>query len=450
MTAEIAIMNTQGIALAADSAVTMTNEVEEGERSQKIFPSANKIFTLSKYQPVGVMVYGNASFMGVPWESIIKMYRSQLGETNFPALKQYSENLLSFLRKEPTIGSEPFQERYVAACIVSYLQNLRESIRKEANQQMCGGAKLSKAAVTRLVAQVVEGQYESWSNAPSAEKPPRNYRRSVRSKYIGIIEGYKENILDQLPMSKKTSNLLTKVVVELFNRFPPDIYHSGISGVVVAGFGTEDIFPCLTSFFVDGVAANMLRYAVDKDRNIDMQIDARIIPFAQKEMVVRFMSGVDPFYEENIASIIADCLFKYPQVIIDNIDNLTHSKKEELEKRLSALASDEFKGIVERLSKFKQDAFAHPVLQVVAMLPKDGLALMAHSLVSLTSFKRRMSMEAETVGEPIDVAVISKGDGFTWIKRKQYFPAELNRPFWENYFKEKNYGDKSSQRKKGR
>jgi len=36
----------------------------------------------------------------------------------------------------------------------------------------------------------------------------------------------------------------------------------------------------------------------------------------------------------------------------------------------------------------------------------------------------------------IDVAVISKGDGFVWIKRKHYFKAELNPQFFANYYKE--------------
>ena len=58
MTAEVAIMNKQAIALAADSAVTFQEET-----GQKIFTSASKIFTLSKYQPVGVMIYGNASLI---------------------------------------------------------------------------------------------------------------------------------------------------------------------------------------------------------------------------------------------------------------------------------------------------------------------------------------------------------------------------------------------------
>jgi len=41
-------------------------------------------------------------------------------------------------------------------------------------------------------------------------------------------------------------------------------------------------------------------------------------------------------------------------------------------------------------------------------LPRDELSAMAESLINLTSFKRRVSMQAENVGGPIDVAVITK------------------------------------------
>lgn len=61
---------------------------------------------------------------------------------------------------------------------------------------------------------------------------------------------------------------------------------------------------------------------------------------------------------------------------------------------------------------------------------------MAESLVNLTAFKRRMtSVEADTVALPIDVAVISKGDGFIWIKRKHYFEQTLNPYFFANYYR---------------
>jgi len=51
---------------------------------------------------------------------------------------------------------------------------------------------------------------------------------------------------------------------------------------------------------------------------------------------------------------------------------------------------------------------------------------MAEAPVNLTKFRRRVTMERETVGGPIDVVVITKGDGFVWIRRKHYFASEYN------------------------
>jgi hypothetical protein len=77
--------------------------------------------------------------------------------------------------------------------------------------------------------------------------------------------------------------------------------------------------------------------------------------------------------------------------------------------------------------------FSNPIVQMVSLLPKDELANLAESLVALTSLKRRVSSDAETVGGAIDVALISKGDGFVWIKRKYYFPENLNPQFNRMY-----------------
>ena len=70
MTAEVIVLNREAVAMAADSAVTVKHP--EGT---KIFTSANKIFALSVDRSIGVMVYGSATLMGLPWETIVKVYR---------------------------------------------------------------------------------------------------------------------------------------------------------------------------------------------------------------------------------------------------------------------------------------------------------------------------------------------------------------------------------------
>ena len=87
------------------------------------------------------------------------------------------------------------------------------------------------------------------------------------------------------------------------------------------------------------------------------------------------------------------------------------------------------------MNEHLNDDHVQPVMAMVSALPKDELAAMAEALVNLTAFKRRLTGVLETVGGPIDVAVISKGDGLVWIKRKHYFPEELNRQFAANYMR---------------
>ena len=70
-------------------------------------------------------------------------------------------------------------------------------------------------------------------------------------------------------------------------------------------------------------------------------------------------------------------------------------------------------------------------METVALLNKEDLADMAESLVRMTCLKRHVTTDDETVGGPVDVAVITKGDGFIWIKRKHYFDASLNHHYFE-------------------
>jgi hypothetical protein len=93
MTAEIAILNTHGVALAADSAVTLN----VGGQEKKVYNSANKIFMLSKFNPVGIMIFNNADFMGIDWEIIIKEYRKYLHNKSFNDLFDYADDFLKYL-----------------------------------------------------------------------------------------------------------------------------------------------------------------------------------------------------------------------------------------------------------------------------------------------------------------------------------------------------------------
>lgn len=77
-----------------------------------------------------------------------------------------------------------------------------------------------------------------------------------------------------------------------------------------------------------------------------------------------------------------------------------------------------------------------PLLRVVGSLPIDEMADLAETLIELQSLKEKVTKPTESVGGPIDVAVISKSDGFIWIKRKRYFEPAFNPRFFQRQARE--------------
>jgi hypothetical protein len=66
-------------------------------------------------------------------------------------------------------------------------------------------------------------------------------------------------------------------------------------------------------------------------------------------------------------------------------------------------------------------------------LPISELATVAETLINAAQIHKRVNPLLDTVGGPVDVAVISKGDGFVWVKRKHYFSRDLNPAFVSKY-----------------
>lgn len=93
MTAEVAIANKMAVALAADSAATSSsNKIYS---SQKLFP------LLDQDHAVGVMIFQNAEFMGIPWETIISMYRQSHADNPQPTIQHYVQDFLEYIGKAP-------------------------------------------------------------------------------------------------------------------------------------------------------------------------------------------------------------------------------------------------------------------------------------------------------------------------------------------------------------
>ena len=125
MTAVVAIMNKTGLSLAADSAVTVTSSNGAGSySSSKIYNTANKLFMLSKYHPVGIMVYSSAEFMQVPWELVIKLYRKNLKDQSFDTVEEYRDDFLKFILENDKFSFSSREDEHISNKIFQIVSHI--------------------------------------------------------------------------------------------------------------------------------------------------------------------------------------------------------------------------------------------------------------------------------------------------------------------------------------
>jgi hypothetical protein len=428
MTAEIAIMNRLAIALAADSAVTIgsVSDVQAG----KIFNTVNKLFTLSKVHPVGIMIYGRADLDGVPWEILIKEYRKELRDQCFQTLEMYAEDFIRFLTMDTLRIPPEFQDMAFQQQSYAYLTTVKNSINQKVADKFQANCQVDEAVVLTIIDDTVSSESDKWNAASFLLSADEDFLQSIMAKYDKSLNDLLSAIFEKLPCSEANKEILKRCCAsipckDLFNEEQK-------SGVVIAGFGAEDIFPSIVEIGIELRVMQQLKYRKIKTAKISSNIHAQIVPFAQAEMVSAFMEGIDPQFKKFNEGYLSSILPKIPNLLFEVID-IDKEKRSELEGKMKAFAETLMAEYQKQIGLYSRNQHIQPVLNIVTLLPKDELAEMAETLVSLTSFKKKVSPVAETVGGPIDVALITKGDGFVWIKRKHYFKPELNAQFFSNY-----------------
>lgn len=413
MTAIVGVLNKHAVAIAADSAVTMGN-------THKVINCANKIFTLSKYHPVAVMTYNTASFMDIPWDIIIKEYRRQLKDTGFAHLRDYMDDFIAYLHKRNFFCDDETQKKNLRRYMEIFLSVCIHEIRTE--KGLKEDAPINPADM--------EAKLKSCGALilTSAKCP------ETASYSLGDFKKFA--LSDIQEMAKKYGIADTDFLAEFFYHYLTAQFSSNeFTGLIFTGYGEEEIFPSLISTKVNIGIDKFLKYYIDDKVEITQNgTQASIIPFAQIDVTQTIVRGIRPVFQEIITNVFSKTITDYSNVITGILDKnpLTASLS-------SAIKGLDLTGLIKnaatQINHEFRNQYTEPLINTVVLLDKEDMANMAESFISLTSLVRRMTPGEETVGGPVDVAVISKGDGFIWIKRKHYFAPELNAPFFSNYFK---------------
>ncbi len=420
MTAIVGVLNKHAVAIAADSAATISNS-----NNQKVFNTANKVFTLSKYHPVSIAIYNNSELIGVPWEIVIKEYRKNLDEKGFDTLQQYVDNFFEFLAARCYFSNDEGQKLYLSNLIKSLIAEILFSIR--GNNPAFDGPPLA-AAISDNLDKIISN-----TNKFGSFRAFENFTKEDFSKYLSTqINEILSDLSEHLNVVLNRDKFET-AVYQMFTRMGDMRTYSGI---VFCGFGEAEIFPSIQSYKVLHAIDNKLAVITDKKETISLYNPVLISPFAQIDVMQTLIDGVSPVVKDiyfkgltiPIKALLMDIAKKLQPNNLGLSKNILNFIKKDLGNYINSY--------IDSCDRQRIESYTAPFVNSVAALEKEDLADFAESLISITSVKRKMNLnEQNTVGGPVDVLVLSKGDGAVWMKRKHYFDPALNPNFFNIYLK---------------
>jgi hypothetical protein len=409
MTCEVVVMNRHAVALAADSAVTVTQWVD-GKEEKRFFKSVNKVFQLSKAHPIGMMIYGSGDLQAVPWELIAKEYRKHLGDKAFDTVEQYAQDFFSFIQTNSGIFPREYQEElFVADCVKAAIRVYVHEIDSNENFKQANDENKKRFSDNFLTTVISNLDKLSFLNSFKEED------------YIESAKLFHEKIVQELASVEGLKFVDISKLAELSIKavYKKQAYMAE-SGVVFAGYGDKDYFPACRSYKCFGNILGKIAIIPEDSIQIDYHNHSSIKCFATTQMVDTFMKGISKF-------AFATSIEEAEQALRKFAETSGMESSPELEERITKEVSD----FADRLINSCNLKHHAPLTRIIASLPVDDMAELAETLVTLESLKEKVTQPTESVGGPVDVAVITKAEGLVWIKRKHYFNAEINPRYFE-------------------
>ncbi|ADC46654.1 hypothetical protein mru_0803 [Methanobrevibacter ruminantium M1] len=400
MTSEIMILTPTAVVLAADSAVTISDI--------KTYDGANKLFYLSNKPPMGALIYNLADFVDIPIETIIKEFRRKIDGKEDLSLIEIKDEFEKYLHQiiSKSRSTLSFQEQ---------LDYFIEFIQEELSYVDFDEFKI--------------GLKDELSDFD-----------------IGLLGDFKDEVQSQIDLYEDKFSLALPddcngldeedFISDLKKLFICNMFLMPFIGIAISGFEKDEMFPSFIHFKIN--------YLYDEEfllRDVEFGSigDEEVIlkALAQDDVINTFLNSIDSKTERALEDFFIEFknfLFNYIEYCIKSNEDISEENENFLLENISDMEfSDEkvrniFIGFIECL-KAKQKK---PILDSISVLPKGELSNLADSLIGITSLRRKIEDEVETVGGPIDVAIITKGDGFVWIKCHDSFDKDLNPQFFDS------------------
>lgn len=420
MTSVVGILNKQGVAIAADSAVTRTRG---GQR--KYTKNGNKMVRLCETVPIAVMITGNADFLQTPWDVIVRRYRQKRGQLGHATVAEAAEDFFAFIQSDPVFWVEAYDEGFIRWLAERIFCGIVEEI-GDANERNLAGRMCRPKTFVRSFQRTSASLQKKWGNSgvcPQFEDYSLEQFRSAAEQVISFFlkqkEGddndrhFPESVLKEIRLSLEEA-----IWMRLRTRF-----EEGPSATLVfAGYGKNQGFPSLVSAMVCEGFDRHVNYHIRPEDTVCIGDDkpVAICPFAQTDVIKAILRGIHIDWSNGASDVFRD---------------IVHTRTGDLFQPSfgEEAPGPEFRAMLAEVdTKDLQRQFFKEGMRLLNKNQREWekalknsdletLASLADCLIDLTGFHRILTFSQEGVGGSVDVAVISRNDGFTWLRRKSWY-----------------------------
>lgn len=411
MAAVIGILNTNGVALAADSAVPFADLGEV-----KVGYSANRMLRLNANPPVSVMIAGYGYFLDVSWDLIIRRYRQLNKGLSLSTVEDYYHDFIKYVSNQRVLFLQ--QEEFLRDNIKEFLRYLIDTFNKLKDNNL-----LVSDTIERTIAHFKDQKREWLLNGVC--QPFECYDLETFKSKVGLLckeemmKVFHETFVNQLTRNTAEYDLLMESLMAYITTRKED---KKTTMLIFTGYGERENYPTLLKANISGgfdnkVCAHVEPYEIvhiDPDKN-----PVAICPFGQKDIINALIAEVDPVFLEN-ASIESDFIFKSIVAHVRSKLDLDEDELQSFDQTIQTINSDDITNKYLKPYQELRERNWKKWLEDIKTYGLNSMAQLADSLINVTAFQRLLSFNKD-IGGKIDLATISREKGFVWLDRKSWY-----------------------------
>ena len=405
MTSQIVLMNKLGVSLATDSSVT----IRHGENT-RTYGSAEKIFPLSAEHKVALLHSGSTEFMGHPYEVLITEWKKSLNRP-LGEIKTYAESFVRWLSNRSDLFSQDLQEEFVENHATDYFLDLRKVLLEKLEKMHMTQDTWNSPETLEYAIEYFRKDLEWLGGLRSCEGLAEKWAITTATSVSHKLKEASDFVFDDIPWDYAISEIVDKISVEILHR---TIGNDQDARIAFVGYGIDQIYPEHGWVDLRGMVGDKPRYSIES-LLVTNDNDSWLQTHAQSEAIHTYLRAYHASFLDQAKSNLREAVDEILEMLDDKFDSETYL---EVENEIIELKNGAVDKLVSAFEDNSHNRFVRPFTGTLAGLPTTSLAKMAESLIELQILRQSSQGIQDTVGGPVDVAVITLENGFTWFRHK--------------------------------